>query len=324
MRGNTSFDRNFSGNGFAPWLRSMWLAVACCTMPALAAADDASAGSIPLSEIALELSNPITALRTFGIDIEHTQYQGDLPGADEQDGVKVDFSLAWPVRLKNGNLMLRLTIPTAGDQPYWNPVEYLDYADFIIRQVPDERLAVGQFGTGHDHLGAVSFDIGYSQTSDDGVFSMFGLSSVAPTSDDMSARRGQWLLGPEFALGKMADWGLYGFRARHVTNVAGSGEQELGTITTNETTLHLFYAYSLGKGWQIESNPEILYDWEGVSGNQWLVPVGGGVSKTFRIGRVPIKVGLEGYYFAVSPDRFGPEWQAFLNFTPVLSTRLLR
>lgn len=296
-----------------------------------AAADDTSgetkrrASSIPISEIALELSNPMTVLRTFELDIERTQYQGDLPGANEQWGVKVDFKLAWPIALKNGgNLMLRLNVPTAGGQPYWNPVEYLDYADFIVRQVPDERLAMGQFGKGHDHLGAVSFDVGYTQTSDNGVFSLFGLTSVAPTSDDMSARRGQWLLGPEFGLGKMADWGLYGFRAKHVTNVAGSGEQELGTITTNETTLHLFYAYSLGKGWQIETNPEIMYDWEGQSGNQWLVPVGGGVSKTFRIGTVPIKIGLEGYYFAVSPDRFGPDWQAFLNITPVLSTRLLR
>lgn len=309
-----------------------WLAaLAFLAMPLLAAADETASDSrrqadpIPLSEIALELSNPMTALRTFEMDIERTAYQGDLAGADEQDGVKVDFRLAWPVRLRNGgNLMLRLTVPTAGDQPYWNPVEYLDYADFIIRQVPDERLEEGQFGIGHDHLGAISFDIGYSQTSDDGVFSLFGLTSVAPTSDDQSARRGQWLIGPEFGLGKMADWGLYGFRAKHVTNVSGTGEQELGTISTNETTINLFYAYSLGNGWQIESNPEILYDWEGVSGNQWLVPVGGGVSKTFRIGRVPMKLGLEAYYFAVSPDRFGPEWQAFLNFTPVLSTRLLR
>ena len=300
-------------------------------LPLVAAADDTStdrlrpASSIPVSEIALELSNPVTALRVLDWEANFIQFQGDLPGANEQDSVRNNLSFAWPFRLKGGgNLMLKMNLPLNGDQPYWNPVEYLDYADFIVRQVDASRLAVGQFGIGHDHMGSLGIDIGYSQTSNDGVWSLFGLASNAPTSDDQSARRGQWLLGPEFSLGKMTDWGLYGFSFKHLTNVAGSGEQELGTITTNETTIRLHYAYSMGNGWQIESNPEILYDWEAASGNQWMVPIGGGVSKTFRIGRLPMKIGVEGYYFAASPDRFGPDYLARLHFTPVLSTRLIR
>ena len=80
----------------------------------------------------------------------------------------------------------------------------------------------------------------------------------------------------------------------------------------------------MGNGWQIESNPTILYDWEAISGHEWTVPIGAGVSKTMRLGSVPVKLAFDIQNFVVSPDRFGPKWQFTLSFTPVISTKLLR
>jgi hypothetical protein len=170
-------------------------------------------------------------------------------------------------------------------------------------------------------MGDIGLDLGYGGVSDNGFIGMLGIAVVFPTSEDLSARRGQWLLGPEVTLGQVTRWGLLGVTAKHLTDISGQGEQEVGKLPTNETTLDMFFAYALGNGWQIESNPTVLYDWEAVSGNEWTVPVGAGASRTIMLGRVPAKLAFELQYFVVSPDRFGPEWLFRFSFVPVLSTR---
>ena len=146
-----------------------------------------------------------------------------------------------------------------------------------------------------------------------------GLASVLPFSEDRSTSRDLVLLGPEFSLGQVTRWGLIGAKAKHLTSVAREDQWE-----TNDTTVKIFFAYGLGNGWQIESNPIIFYDWEAVSGNEWTVPIGAGVSKTMMVGSVPLKLAFEIQKYVVTPDRFGPEWLFRFSLTPVLSTRLLR
>jgi len=292
------------------------------------ASDDPSGDGRPaisVDEIALELSNPVTALRSLAWDMEYRTYQGDLPGANDQTGFINVFTTSWPIKLSNGkSLLLSATIPIKGDQPYWKPVWYLDYDEFVIRQIPYLDETMGGFGVGHDHLGDIGIDIGYGGVNESGFFSMVGIANVFPTSEDASAKRAQWLIGPEFALGQVTSWGLFGARAKHLTDIDGEGAQELGKLDTNETTLKLFFAYALGNGWQIESNPIILYDWEAVSGNEWTVPIGVGISRTIMFGRIPTKLAFEIQNFVVSPDRFGPEWLFTFSLTPVISTKLMR
>ena len=112
---------------------------------------------------------------------------------------------------------------------------------------------------------------------------------------------------------------MIGARAKHLTDVSGDRPWSI-----NETTVKIFFAYGLSNGWQIESNPIILYDWEAASGNEWTVPIGAGMSKTAMPGGVPLKLAFEIQHFVISPDRFGPEWLLKVSFTPVISTKLLR
>jgi hypothetical protein len=275
-------------------------------------------------EIAIELSNPVTGLRTVAFDFELQTYQGSLPEANDKDTYRMVFTPSWPIRLDNGkNLLLRARIPVNGDMPNWKPVDFLDWAEFLLRQLPEIDETQGGFGDGHDHMGDISFDVGYGGVGDNGGIGMVGLSLVVPSSEDESASRNQWLLGPEVSVGRITDWGIFGVRAKHLTNVAGEGVQEVGDYDTNETTLKVYFAYSLGNGWQVESNPEILYDWEGIDDNQWNVPLGAGISKTFRLGRTPMKAAVELQNFLVSTDRLAPEWLLRFSFVPVIPGRYL-
>jgi hypothetical protein len=272
------------------------------------------------SEIGRELSNPVTALRSISNDIEYRTYQGDLPGSDGRSGAMFLFTPSIPFRLNNGkNLLLRATIPLYLDQPIWevnfgDPIWELDrsYPDWLLRQSPQVTASTGKFNSGHDHLADISFDIAYGGVSDRGLISMYGLAFVTPTSMDISASRDQWLVGPELALGKSADWGVAGAWLTHLTDVAGDS-----SFSTNETSVKVFFSYGLGNGWQVISNPTITYDWEADGGNKLLLPIGAGIAKTTRWGRLPVRFAFEIENYIVSPDRFGTEWLFKLNFTPV-------
>jgi len=134
---------------------------------------------------------------------------------------------------------------------------------------------------------------------------------VLPSSQDLSESIDQYQLGPEVALGKVTSWGVYGAWFKHLTRVSGEDAWD-----TNMTSLKIFFAYGLGNGWQVFSNPEIEYDWEAESDNKLFLPIGGGISKTTRIGKVPLKLEFEIQKYLVSPDSIGPDWLFTFSFTP--------
>lgn len=312
------------------------LLVTVLGLPALSLAQTASDESsepaspaISLGEIAMELSNPVTALRSLAWDIEGTTFQGSLPGADNRSSMRNVFTPSWPFKLRNGNnILFRVTVPINSDQPLWELAWWDHSAVWRLRQREDIRLEQGFLARGHDHRDDISIDVAYGGVSDNGFIGMLGLSTVLPLSEDGSAERDQLSLGPEFVLGKVTSWGLIGARVKHLKNVyedhVSAGYVDELPWDTNETTVKIFFAYAMGDGWQIESNPTILYDWEAISGHDWTVPIGGGVSKTMRLGSVPVKLAFNIQKYLVSPDRLGPDWQLTISLTPVLSTKLLR
>jgi hypothetical protein len=56
-----------------------------------------------------------------------------------------------------------------------------------------------------------------------------------------------------------------------------------------------FVNYNLPAGWFLVSAPIITANWAASSDDQWLVPIGGGVGRAFKIGPQPVNVGLQAY-----------------------------
>ena len=282
--------------------------------PALGYAEDS------LDEIAIELINPVGNLVSIFNDFNYASYQGNLPEAGDQSKGSYLITPSIPFLLDNGkNIVVRATIPISSGTPTYLVLDE-DYADWQIRQRADTIPRDGQFISGHGHLDDISYDIAYGGTNSNGFISMFGIAGVFPTSLDGSIERDQYLLGPEVALGKITHWGIFGAWLKHLVSVANVSGNEID-YDTNETSLKVFFAYGLGNGWQIISNPVIGYDWEGAPDNKLLFPLGGGISKTARIGKVPIKMDFEIYHYIESPEAFGPEWLLTFRFTPVLWRR---
>ena len=277
-------------------------------------ADIVRPADLSVDEIAKELSNPVTALAVINNDFDYVFYQGSLADAADESAFNYRLQPSIPIPLSNGkNVLMRLTLPINGTQPIYEADD--EYSPFYIRQIASTIPTDGTFDNyhGHSHLGDVGFDLAYGGVSENGFISMYGIAVVLPTSQDFSQSIDQTRLGPDIALGQVTRWGVYGGRLTHLTDVSGNEVWD-----TNMTTLKIFFAYGLGNGWQIISNPVIAYDWEGDTDNKLFVPIGAGVAKTMKGGRMPLKMAFEVQKYIASPDSIGPDWLFKLSITPVI------
>jgi hypothetical protein len=83
-----------------------------------------------------------------------------------------------------------------------------------------------------------------------------------------------------------------------------------GRADINSMTLQYFVNYNLEKGYYLTSQPIVSANWDGSSGNIWLVPFGGGIGRIMRLGFQPANVTIQAYVNAKRPDITpSPTWQ---------------
>jgi hypothetical protein len=268
-----------------------------------------------IEEIARETSNPLAAFYRFDYEGQYRTYQGDIAGADDQHSWGHYFQATIPFREKNGKgWVFRFALPYFADQPiYWAD---RGYAEWRIRQQDPTTQEGGYWYPTHGHTDATSFDLVYGGVSDSGRILSYGMAGELPTTSDTSNGRQQLILGPEVNIGKMTDWGVYGAVISHVIDVAEKKEKNPPDM--NQTTIQAYLSYGLGNGWQLISNPVITYDWAGDSGNKLNLPLGGGVAKTTRIGKMPLRMAAELQYYVASTDRFGPDMLFKFSLSPIM------
>lgn len=85
-----------------------------------------------------------------------------------------------------------------------------------------------------------------------------------------------------------------------------------GDIEENKFLFQYFANYNLPKAVYLVTAPILTANWNAASGEQWIVPFGGGIGKVFKIGKQPINVNAQGYYNAVKPTGWG-DWQMRLQ-----------
>ena len=83
--------------------------------------------------------------------------------------------------------------------------------------------------------------------------------------------------------------------------------------------LQPFVNYNIGDGWYLTSSPIITANWEAHDGDTWTVPVGAGVGKLFKFGKLPINTSLQAYYNAERPT-FASDWQLRFQVQVLLPT----
>jgi hypothetical protein len=134
----------------------------------------------------------------------------------------------------------------------------------------------------------------------------FGPSLLMPTATNSALGNGKWGLGPSVAVFWQPKWGTIGGIVQNVWSFAGDQNR----ASVNQMALELSGQFNLPKNWYLSTQPEIDANWNRMSENRWLVPVGGGVGKIFSVGKQSLDGTLLFYRNVVRPEMIpSAKWQ---------------
>ena len=126
-----------------------------------------------------------------------------------------------------------------------------------------------------------------------------------PTNSDEYLGNKNWGIGPSVVvlhLDKGDPW-VYGALANNIWSVSDNNQGG----SYNNGLIQPFVNYNFSS-FYLTSSPIATVNWKADSGQQWTVPLGGGIGKIIHIGKLPVNVQLAAYYNVVTPDD-GPDWQ---------------
>jgi hypothetical protein len=141
-----------------------------------------------------------------------------------------------------------------------------------------------------------------------------GPTFIFPTATSHFTGQGKWQLGPSVVVGYLTKEFFLGVFPQQWWSIGG----EHGRPDTNQMNLQPIATIFFGDGWSIGYSGNILADWTAPSEDVWTVPVGLGLAKVVKLGRLPVKVQLAVQYMPVHPRISGQEWNVQISITPVI------
>ncbi len=142
---------------------------------------------------------------------------------------------------------------------------------------------------------------------------VWGVGSVlgVPTATSDYLGTGKWTAGPAIAVFGMHGHWTFSVIANQQWSYAGDSARDPVSLLQLQPSVN----YILKHGWYITCGPLISANWNAASGQEWTVPLGGGIGKIFSMGKQKMGLSLEGYGNVVQPDN-GPD--ALMIFTFIL------
>lgn len=242
--------------------------------------------------IAKELTNPNTTLGSLNFQGDYLHYRGDLPAANQQNAFSISFQPILPYPIKPGlNIFLRPLIPFIISGPVYSESEGFE----------------NKIG-----LGDISIDLVVGKTWKSNWVTLAGIETSLPTGTG-SLSSGRTTLGPDFYFGKNFKGGCLGLLLYKTWTVNKNDELGTESITGGQ----YFYAIFLKKAWQIQSGPTWSYN-NNANGTKWTLPLGTGVTKTWKFNRTSVMFALEYWYYLASADPIGPQHLVRLQISPVV------
>jgi hypothetical protein len=142
-----------------------------------------------------------------------------------------------------------------------------------------------------------------------------------PTASEDVLGTGKWTAGPSLLGVYMGKKWKYGALATNYFDFAGNDDRDDVAMTN----LQYLYYYSLSDTMSIGAGPNIIIDWEQHGGDRFTVPVGLGINKTVKIGKLSVRFGVEAMYSVHRPDDIpGTEWDFRFYMIPAVPSALFK
>jgi hypothetical protein len=224
------------------------------------------------AELAQQLANPIAAIISVPFQLN---FDDNLGLDDTGRRTTMNFQPVIPFGLDNGaNIVTRTIFP------------YIWQEDVLP-------------GTKQQGLADISFNLWYSDTTEDGLTWGVGPTFLMPTYSDVSNRT--WGAGVTGIVLKVAGPWTIGGLANHVWHVESDPD-----VPISNTFVQPFAAYSTPSAWTYTVSSESTYDWYA---EEWSVPMNASVSKLIPVAGVPINWQAGVGHWITSPDGGAEGWR---------------
>ena len=278
---------------------AFWLL--CNSVPCLAQQASAPTGSAPAAggteDLQKASQNPIASL--ISVPIQNNSNFGVGPYDRIQNVLNIQPVI--PVTLSdNWNLIVRWIVPIV-----WQPAPGTANLEVygIVENTPEYFAAQNvQKNAGVFGFGDMNPTFFFAPSKPHKIIWGFGPALVLPIANSHALGQGKFSVGPSLvALAQPGHWSI-GVLVNNVWSVAGSG----GRPAVNQMTLQYFINYNLSKGWYLTSAPILTANWKASSGNEWVVPFGGGVGRIMKLGFQPVNVSASFYGNIARPSGASP------------------
>lgn len=125
-----------------------------------------------------------------------------------------------------------------------------------------------------------------------GVGPVFQIPSATPGT----LGAGKWAAGPDVVVLEMPGHTVFGMLMTQIWSFAG----RVNAPNISAALFQPFFNYNLKNGWTISTAPSITANWVATQ-NKWAVPLGGGVSKTFKLGDQVMQLSTQYYTYVARP-----------------------
>ena len=263
------------------------------------------------SDLAKQLANPNATLGQMLFPIDYVHYNGEVENAS-QGGFVMNFQPSLPIPLSEGlNLYVRPLVPVYLSQPVLG-------ADGF-----EQKTA----------LGNISADVAVGRSWPSKWVTLVGVFGGFPTATNKALKSKQVTLGPEILVAKLTNFGALGVMLSHAFGVGDPSDPDVnstaviaddfwitsdGSSSASVTAGQYFYTVNLKEGWQINASPTFAYNHRSSEGNKFTFPLGVGAQKVSRWGKLPVRMGMQYWYYLASPDQFGPQHQIRITIAPVV------
>ena len=246
------------------------------------------------AELAKKLQNPIA-------DLISIPFQNDVNfgyGPDDNTQNILNIQPVIPIHLSSDwNLITRTIVPLI-----WQPW-------------PEDKSGMG------DIQESLFFSPAKMTQAGGGRF-MWGVGPVLqfPTATSDVLGSDQWCAGPTAVGVYMKGPWVMGALVNNLWSFAGDSDSE----DVNQMLIQPFVNYNLPEAWYLTYSPIVTANWNADQGGDvWTVPLGAGLGKVFRVGKLPVNAQVSGYYNVAKPE-IGPDWQLRLQLAILLPTSIFK
>jgi len=270
------------------WLILIVFAVLVCMGQPAIAQEEQAAGQIDQTDaqknLAKKSQNPVGNM--ISVPIEYWHYDG-MPNDGSADALIA--KPVYPVTIGETTLINRFIVPYLGIDATGTGE---DLGDILIP--PTNRKESG--------LGNIQYQ-GFFTPAEPGKI-IWGLGPVFELPTNTSGLgTDKWSAGAAALVLTMPGNWVVGALVQNMWSFAGPSDAP----SVNKLTFQYFINYNLSNGWYLCSTPIMTADWEQPGGEQWTVPLGGGIGKLVRFGKQPVDFKLQAFGNVAKPDG-GPDW----------------